>query len=112
MRPIKLGPYTPAVASTTAFNAQTFNSTGAATAPTTTSTTDGLAHYVTLTSPAQVYAHDANSVSTTISALAAKTTTISANASVSATGVLLLINSLTATATVTVFLNQASGGMA
>ncbi len=53
MRPIKLGPYTPAVASTTAFNAQTFNSTGAATAPTTTSTTDGLAHYVTLTSPAQ-----------------------------------------------------------
>jgi len=210
MRPIKLGPYTPAVASTTAFNAQTFNSTGAATAPTTTSTTDGLAHYVTLTSPAQatlagitftiagtdadghvitdtvtgpasastttstkffktittitpsatmgalvlsigiavtaitptialtdsvaaagmtvavtgtinytmyetfanVYVHDANSVSTTISALAAKTTTLSANSSVSATGVLLLINSVTASATITVFLNQATGGRA
>jgi hypothetical protein len=210
MRPIKLGPYTPAVASTTAFNAQTFNSTGAATAPTTTSTTDGLAHYVTLTSPAQatlagitftilgtdpdghtitdtvtgpasastttstkffksittitpsatmgalvlsigiavtaitptialtdsvaaagmtvavtgtinytmyetfanVYVHDTNSVSTTISALAAKTTTLSANASVSATGVLLLINSVTASATITVFLNQSTGGRA
>lgn len=210
MRPIKLGPFTPAVASTTAFNAQTFNSTGAATAPTTTDTTDGLAHYVTLTSPAQatlagitftilgtdadghavtdavtgpasastttstkffktittitpsatmgalvlsigiavtaitptipltnsvaaagmtvavtgtvnytmyetfanVYAHDANTVSTTISALAAKTTTLSANSSVSATGVLLLINSVTASATVTVWLNQASSGQA
>jgi len=210
MRPIKLGPYTPAVASTTAFNAQTFNSTGDATAPTTTSTTDGLAHYVTLTSPAQatlagitftiagtdadghvitdtvtgpasastttstkffktittitpsatmgalvlsigiavtaitptialtnsvaaagmtvavtgtinytmyetfanVYTHDTNSVSTTISALAAKTTTLSANSSVSATGVLLLINSVTASATITVFLNQASSGQA
>ena len=53
MRPIKLGPFTPAVASTTAFNAQTFTSTGAATAPTTTSTSDGLAHFVTLTSPVQ-----------------------------------------------------------
>jgi len=210
MRTIKLGPYTPAVASTTAFNAQTFNSTGAATAPTTTSTTDGLAHYVTLTSPAQatlagitftiagtdadghvitdtvtgpasastttsikffktittitpsatmgalvlsigiavtaitptialtdsvaaagmtvavtgtinytmyetfanVYVHDTNSVSTTISALAAKTTTLSANSSVSATGVLLLINSVTASATITVFLNQTTGGRA
>jgi hypothetical protein len=53
MRPIVQGPYTPAEASTTAFNAQGFTSTGAATAPTTTSTSDGLAHYVTLTSPAQ-----------------------------------------------------------
>jgi hypothetical protein len=44
--------------------------------------------------------------------LAAKTTTLSANSSVSATGVLLLINSVTASATVTVWLNQASGGMA
>ena len=53
MRPIVLGPYTPAVASTTAFNAQGFTSTGAAVAPTTTTTSDGLAHYVTLTSPTQ-----------------------------------------------------------
>jgi hypothetical protein len=59
-----------------------------------------------------VYVHDTNSVSTTISALAAKTTTLSANASVSATGVLLLINSLTASATITVFLNQSTGGRA
>lgn len=53
MRPIKLGPYSPITALTTAFNAQTFNSTGTATAPTTTATTDGLAHQVTLTSPVQ-----------------------------------------------------------
>lgn len=53
MRPIKFGPFSPITALTTAFNAQTFNSTGAATAPTTTATTDGLAHQVTLTSPAQ-----------------------------------------------------------
>lgn len=53
MRPIKLGPYSPITALTTAFNAQTFNSTGAATAVTTTATTDGLAHQVTLTSPVQ-----------------------------------------------------------
>lgn len=53
MRPIQLGPYSPITALTTAFNAQTFNSTGAATAPTTTATTDGLAHLVTLTSPVQ-----------------------------------------------------------
>lgn len=53
MRPIKLGPFSPITALTTAFNAQTFTSTGAATAPTTTATTDGLAHQVTLTSPVQ-----------------------------------------------------------
>lgn len=53
MRPVKFGPFSPITALTTAFNAQTFNSTGAATAPTTTATTDGLAHQVTLTSPAQ-----------------------------------------------------------
>ena len=210
MRPITIGPYTPAVALTTAFNAQGFTSTGAATAPTTTATSDGLAHYVTLTSPAQatlagvnftivgtdadghavtntiagpasastvtstvffktvttiqpsatmgaltlavgiavtaitqtialtnspaaagmtvavtgtvnysmyetfanVYEHDANSVSTTISALASKTANTSGSASVSATGVLLLINSVTASATVTVWLNQNSAGLA
>lgn len=210
MRPIKLGPFTPAVASTTAFNAQTFNSTGAATAPTTTSTTDGLAHLVTLTSPSQaslagitftiagtdadghtitdsvtgpasastttsvryfktiatitpsatmgalvlsigiavgaitqtipltnsiaaagmtvavtgtinysvyetfvnVYTNDAQPVSTAISALTSKTTMLSANSSTSATGVYLLVNSLTASATVTVWLNQSSSGMA
>jgi hypothetical protein len=210
MRPIKLGPYTPAVASTTAFNAQGFTSTGAATAPTTTSTSDGLAHYVTLTSPAQatlaginftivgtdpdghdisetiagpasastvtstkffntvatiqpsatmgaltlavgiavtaitptialtnsaaaagmtvavtgtvnytmyetfanVYVHNANTVSTAITALTSKTANTSGNASVSATGVILLINSVTASATVTVWLNQNSSGLA
>lgn len=210
MLPIKSGPWTPAPASTTAFNAQTFNSTGAATAPTTTDTTDGLGHYVTLTSPSQatlagitftiagfdpdghaitdtitgpasastttgtkffktittitpsatmgalvlsigiavtaivptipltnsvaaagmtvavtgtvnytmyetfanVFVHDANSVSTPISALTSKTTNLSANASVSATGVILLINSVTASATVTTWLNQASSGQA
>lgn len=210
MRPITIGPYTPAVALTTAFNAQGFTSTGAATAPTTTSTSDGLSHYVTLTSPSQaslaginftivgtdndghavtntiagpasastvtstvffktittiqpsatmgaltlavgiavtaitqtipltssaaaagmtvavtgtinytmyetfanVYVHDANTVSTTISALASKTTNTSGNASVSATGVFLLINSVTATATIEVWLNQNSSGLA
>jgi hypothetical protein len=210
MRPIKLGPYTPAVASTTAFNAQGFTSTGAATAPTTTSTTDGLAHYVTLTSPAQatlaginftivgtdpdghdisetiagpasaatvtstkffktvatiqpsatmgaltlavgiavtaitptialtnsvaaagmtvavtgtvnytmyetfanVYVHTSNSVSTPITALTSKTANTTGSATVSATGVLLLINSVTASATVTVWLNQNSSGLA
>lgn len=45
--------YAPITALTTAFNAQTFNSTGAAVAPTTTQTTDGLAHLVTLTAPVQ-----------------------------------------------------------
>ena len=53
MRPIKLGPISPITALTTAFNAQTFNSTGSAVAPITTATTDGLAHTVTLTSPVQ-----------------------------------------------------------
>ncbi len=52
MRAIKVT-YSPITALTTAFNAQTFNSTGAATAPTTTATTDTLAHLVTLTSPVQ-----------------------------------------------------------
>ena len=210
MRPITLGPYTPAVALTTAFNAQGFTSTGAATEPTTTTTSDGLAHYVTLTSPAQaslagitftivgtdpdghsiteaivgpasattvtgtkffktivtiqpsatmgaltlavgiavtaitptialtnsvaaagmtvavtgtvnytmyetfsnVYVHSANSVSTPITALTAKTANTSGNSSVSATGVILLINSVTANATVTTWLNQSSAGLA
>lgn len=210
MRPQFYGPYTPAVALTTAFNAQGFTSTGAATAPTTTTTSDGLAHYVTLTSPVQatlaginftivgtdpdghsisetiagpasastvtstkffktivtiqpsatmgaltlavgiavtaitptialtnsvaaagmtvavtgtvnytmyetfsnVYVHSANSVSTPITALTAKTVNTSGNSSVSATGVILLINSVTASATVTTWLNQSSAGLA
>ena len=53
MRPMQLGPFSPITALTTAFNAQTFNSTGAATAVTTTATTDGLAHLVTLIAPVQ-----------------------------------------------------------
>ena len=53
MRPIKLGSFSPVTALTTAFNAQTFTSTGVAAAPTTTATTDSLAHLVTLTSPVQ-----------------------------------------------------------
>lgn len=53
MRPIKFGPFAPVTALTTALNAQGFNSTGAAVAPTTTSTSDGLAHQVTLTAPVQ-----------------------------------------------------------
>lgn len=53
MRPITLGPLSPKTANTTCFNAQTFNSTGAATAPTTTTTDDGLAHKVTLIAPVQ-----------------------------------------------------------
>mgnify|MGYP003116290227 CR=1 FL=1 len=53
MRPVKIGTLTPLAASTTFFNAQGFNSTGASVAPTTTSTTDGLAHKVTLTAPVQ-----------------------------------------------------------
>ena len=210
MRPLYLGPFTPAVASTTAFNAQGFTSTGAAVAPTITATTDGLAHYVTLTSPSQaslaavnftilgtdpdghdisdvvvgpasastvtsvkffktittiqpsatmgaltvavgiavtaiaptialtssaaaagmtvavtgtinytvyetfanVFVHNANTVSTPITALTAKTANTSGNAAVSATGVILLINSLSASATITVWLNQNSSGLA
>lgn len=210
MRPMSLGPFTPAVASTTALNAQGFTSTGAATAPTTTSTSDGLAHYITLTSPSQatlaginftivgtdpdghsisetiagpasastvtstkffktvatiqpsatmgvltlavgiavtaiaqtialtnspaaagmtvavtgtinytmyetfanVYEHEATTVSTQITALASKSANTSANASVSATGVILLINSVSAGATITVWLNQNSAGLA
>ena len=53
MRPIKTATYSPITALTTAFNAQTFNSTGAATAVTTSATTDGLAHTVTLVAPVQ-----------------------------------------------------------
>jgi hypothetical protein len=210
MRPIHLGPFTPAAALTTAFNAQGFTSTGAATAPTTTATSDGLAHYVTLTAPVQstlaginftivgtdpddhdvtdtivgpasgatvtttkffktvstiqpsatmgaltvavgiavtaitqtialtnsaaaagmtvvvtgtinytmyetfsnVYEHHPDTASTSISALAAKTANTSGNASVSATGVFVLINSVTATATIAVWLNQNSSGLA
>jgi len=210
MRPIVQGPYTPAIASTTAFNAQSFTSTGAATAPTTTSTSDGLAHYVTLTSPSQaslagidftivgtdpdghaisdtiagpasastvtstkffqtvltiqpsatmgaltlavgiavtailptialtnssaaagmtvavtgtvnytmyetfanVYLYNSSTVSTPIAALTSKIANTSGNAAVSATGVLLLINSVSAGATVTVWLNQNSAGLA
>ena len=52
MRPIQIV-WSPKTANTTCFNAQTFNSTGAATAPTTTTTDDGLAHKVTLIAPAQ-----------------------------------------------------------
>jgi len=207
---MSLGPFTPAVASTTAFNAQGFTSTGAATATTTTSTSDGLAHFVTLTSPVQatlaginftivgidpdghsisetiagpasaatvtstkffktistiqpsatmgvltlavgiavtaiaqtialtssaaaagmtvavtgtinytmyetfanVYEHEATSVSTQITALASKTANTSGNASVSATGVILLINSVSTGATITIWLNQNSSGLA
>ena len=210
MRPIVLGPFTPAEALTTAFNAQGFNSTGAATAPTTTATSDGLAHYVTLTSPSQaslagvnftivgtdpdghdissviagpasastvtstkffktittiqpsatmgaltlavgiavtaiaptialtnsaaaasmtvaitgtinytmyetfsnVYVHSANSVSTPITALTSKAANTSGTAAVSATGLILLVNSVTAGATFTVWLNQNSSGLA
>jgi hypothetical protein len=209
MRPIILGPYTPAVASTTAFNAQGFNSTGAAVAPTTTSTSDNLAHYVTLTSPAQatlagitftitgtdpdghaiseaiagpasastvtstkffktvttiqpsatmgaltlavgiavtaisptialtnspatagmtvaitgtinytvyetfanVYTHIPSSVSTPITALTSKSANTSGSTTVSATGVILLVNSVTAGATFTIWLNQNSAGL-
>ena len=53
MRSIKLGPFSPITALTTAFNAQTFTSTGAAVAPTTTATTDKLAHLVTFVAPVQ-----------------------------------------------------------
>ena len=53
MRPIKSGSFSPVTALTTAFNAQTFNSTGVATVVTTPATTDLLAHQVTLTSPVQ-----------------------------------------------------------
>jgi hypothetical protein len=196
MRPIKLGPYTPAVASTTAFNAQGFTSTGAATAPTTTPAqatlaginftivgTDPDGHDIsdTIAGPASastvtstkffktvttiqpsatmgaltlavgiavtaitptialtnsvaaagmtvavtgtvnytmyetfsnVYVHTANSVSTPITALTSKTANTTGSATVSATGVLLLINSVTASATVTVWLNQSSSGFA
>jgi len=208
MRPTKLGPISPADASTTAFNAQTFNSTGAATAPTTTATADGLAHLVTLTAPSQntlagvtftivgtdsdgravsdavvgpasgatvtsvkhfktistitpsatmgvlvvsvgitavslsrgiplensaaaagmtvaitgtinytvyetfvnVYENPSNTAATSITALAAKSATTTGNASVSATGVYLMTNSVTAGATYTVWLNQNSAG--
>ena len=53
MRPLKFTTLSPKTANVTEFNAGTFNSTGAATAPTTTVTSDGLAHTVTLVAPAQ-----------------------------------------------------------
>ena len=53
MRPVKFGPFAPITALATAFNAQGFTSTGAAVAPTTLNTSDGLAHPVTLTAPVQ-----------------------------------------------------------
>jgi len=53
MRPIQTSTFSPITALTTAFNAQTFNSTGAATAVSTPATTDGLAHLVTLVAPVQ-----------------------------------------------------------
>ena len=53
MRPIKVGPLAPITALATAFNDDTFNSTGAATAVQVTATTDGLAHKVTLVAPVQ-----------------------------------------------------------
>tara|TARA_R110000824_G_scaffold328271_7_gene515153 strand:- start:12787 stop:13458 length:672 start_codon:yes stop_codon:yes gene_type:complete len=53
MRPVKIGTLTPLDTDTVFFNAQGFTSEGAAVAPTTTSTTDGLAHKVTLTAPVQ-----------------------------------------------------------
>lgn len=53
MRPIKTATYSPITALATAFNAATFNSTGAATAVTTPTTSDGLAHLVTLVAPVQ-----------------------------------------------------------
>ena len=52
MRPIQLL-FSPKTANTTCFNAQTFTSTGAATAPSTLVTDDGLAHLVTFISPVQ-----------------------------------------------------------
>lgn len=52
MRPKKIT-ITPKTANATEFNAQGFNSTGAATAPTNTATSDGLAHQVTLIAPVQ-----------------------------------------------------------
>jgi hypothetical protein len=61
---------------------------------------------------ANVYVHSANSVSTAITALTSKTANTSGTAAVSATGVILLINSVTASATVTIWLNQNSAGMA
>ena len=212
MRPITLGPFTPAIASETAFNAQGFTSDGAAVAPTVTETTDGLAHLVTMTAPDQdslagvdftivgtsadghaltdvlagpaglatvtstnlfktittiqpsedmgaltlsigidatamsptialtnsvaaagmtvavtgtinytmyetfcnVYEQNPSStdVSTAILALTSKDATTSANSSVSATGVLLVVNSFSEGATFTVYLNQSSAGLA
>lgn len=53
MRPIKVGPFAPITALATAFNDGTFTSTGAATAVQVSSTTDGLAHKVTLVAPVQ-----------------------------------------------------------
>lgn len=53
MKPIKLGPYSPKTANATEFNASGLTSTGAAMVPTTTATSDGLAHQVTLVAPVQ-----------------------------------------------------------
>ena len=52
MRPIKVT-YAPITASAAALNAQGFTSTGVATAPTTSTSTDGLAHLITLTAATQ-----------------------------------------------------------
>jgi len=53
MRPVKIGTLTPLAADIDFFNAQGLTSTGGAVIPTVTSTTDGLAHKVTLTAPVQ-----------------------------------------------------------
>jgi hypothetical protein len=72
----------------------------------------GTINYTMYETFANVYEHDATTVSTQITALASKTANTSGNASVSATGVILLINSVTASATITVWLNQNSAGLA
>jgi hypothetical protein len=72
----------------------------------------GTVNYTMYETFSNVYVHSVNSASTPITALTSKTANTSGNASVSATGVLLLINSVTATATVTIWLNQNSAGLA
>jgi hypothetical protein len=66
----------------------------------------GTINYTAYETFADVFNHDPQSVSTQISALASKTANTSANCSVSATGTFVLVNSVTATATLTVYLNQ------
>jgi hypothetical protein len=72
----------------------------------------GTINYTVYETFANVYTHIPSSVSTPITALTSKSANTSGSTTVSATGVILLVNSVTAGATFTIWLNQNSAGLA